>query len=459
MPDFIHTSAAVLTRVAMRGACVLAMALAPLLAGSQAATFAQVAPAATPDLAQQEIQLLKRRLAEAQVKLAEERTGRVVYETQAEVAALRGFWLLEPVDYKPLTKERLVQILDESIARQYPGKSLEYYVWLNQLFSALPEPFDMLQYMHELTGEQVAGLYDPASAVLFVRDRFDLSSPLGRMILAHEICHALQDQNHPLQELGVEDSENSDRALAVLSIAEGDATLLMSEYLAQYGNPFSLIADLPRMMAMDQQKLNNAPPAIQQSLLFPYMQGMQFFQHLNGRTRTHPQGDRADLQTDSAWRAEVFSDPPESTEQILHPEKYLTRELPGDVELPATDDMLSSATNVLGEFGTALMFEPLLGRERARKAAQGWNGDRVRVGDAKQGGRRLVQWVARWDSEQDATEFSDALREALEARYAGALRWRQSGSEWQGRARKATFTLRALEPTLISLTGSVALDD
>src|SRR5207244_879336 len=154
------------------------------------------------------------------------------------------------VNYLPLTDQKLDELLEAGIKKQFPGEALSDYIWLNQLFKALPADFDLLKTMKELTAEQVAGLYDPLSRVLFVRTDFKLEAPLGRMILAHEICHALQDQNNSLTEMGLDDSSDADRALAALSIAEGDATLLMAEHLARYGSPLGLLAQIPGMMLM-----------------------------------------------------------------------------------------------------------------------------------------------------------------------------------------------------------------
>lgn len=414
-------------------------------------------PWAPPDplaLKDQEIRLLKQQLGQARQKLDSERVGRIVYETQLRVAALHGFDVKGVVSFTPLTAAIIDRLVAESFRSQYPGETLEHYVWLNQLFSALPQPYDMQQSVRDLMGEQAAGIYDPHSKQLYVKTDFPLESPMGQMVLAHEICHAFQDSNFSLLDLGAEDSENADRALAALSIAEGDATILMSEYFAKHGNPLDLFRFLPSMLSMDQEKLNAAPLAIQESLLFPYLDGMKFFQALRGRL---PDGaKRTGAYPNAAWRKAVFLKPPQTTQQILHPELYLSQKMPAQIATPKMEGTAGKPTvNVAGEFGVRLLLAPMLGNERAAKAAEGWNGDKVAVADATQGNRRRVRWVTRWDSRQEADEFAAALEEALKARFAGKLEWQ---ADAQGRiAETPEAHLRVTRPTAegVALLGEV----
>src|SRR5690606_29869422 len=155
----------------------------------------------------------------------------------------------------------------------------------------------------------------------------------GRLVLAHEITHALQDQNFELLELGVEDHENGDRQLALMAIIEGDATLLMSEYMIEHASPFGLLSELPSLLTMSQEELDRAPVAIRESLMFPYLRGVQFFMDLAGRVPADD--DDAEpfaVALQPGWRSRVFLNPPISTEQIMHPEKYLRGEAPEPID-------------------------------------------------------------------------------------------------------------------------------
>lgn len=418
--------------------------LLSLILGAPAAVGAQPAPTPAwqpPDpgrikeqelqLKDQEIRLLKRQLDLARQQQTGDQIGRIVYETQLRVAELHGFAVKNVVVYAPLDKSVLDRLVDESIREEYPGKKQEHYVWLNQLFAALPQPFDMSTTLRDLLGEQVGGLFDPHSKRLFVKTDFPLESPMGLIILSHEICHAFQDQNFALLKMGIEDPGNGDRAMAISSLAEGDATLLMGEFFAHFGKPTDIFGFLPSVMNMDQQKLESSPPAVQEELLFPYLKGMAFFQTLHGRVRRDSQLRFA--VGDPSWRNEVFKDPPISTQQILHPDLYLANKMPAHIEIPVLAQAGPVTGNVAGEFGITQFLEPLLGTERAQAAAAGWNGDRMAVADSTDGKRRLVRWVTRWDTPRDADEFATGLEDLFSARFPGTVTWQGARAE-----RKAT---------------------
>ncbi len=360
-------------------------------------------------------QSLERRLEWTRERLKQAAIQREVYKAQIEVAALRSLPVKEPVAYELLTPETMDRIVVDTLARQYPGKSLELWGWVNALFGSQPTDLDLRELYLRLMREQAAGLYDPLSKTFYVSPQFQLDSTLGRLVLAHEITHALQDQNYELVEMGVEAEGDSDRALAALSVAEGDATLLMSEYTVRHGNPVSMLKDIPAMLAIDQTELNAAPEVIRQSLLFPYLSGMAFFQALAGRTAANPGGGRSYM-LDSAWRNEVFEAPPISTEQIIHPEKYLAGEKPESVAPPRGPAAAHEAFDVFGEFGIRLQLGITVGEKRAAQAAAGWNGDRLRVAMDESGQTHWLDWTTRWDTEADAEEFESALEETLAKR-------------------------------------------
>ncbi|MCE5230439.1 hypothetical protein LLG95_12715 [bacterium] len=404
---------------------------------------------ASDDLRDQEISILRQKLDRSQKKLAQEQIKRVVYETQLQVVALRSFAVVAPVEYAELTRAILNKIIDDSIRQQYPGERLDLYVWFNALMGALPRGMDMATELKELMGEQAAGIYDPGTKKLYVSRNFEINTSLGQMILAHEITHAMQDQDYNLRGMGIEENENDDRAMAALAVAEGDATLLMSEYLLHYGRPWSMIREIPGMLMIDQSKFQKAPPAIQQTVLFPYLEGMNFFQALAGRTRQHPKSGGWVVGMDAAWRGEVFQSPPETTEQIMHPEKYLARELPARIE-PFDTDSTASSQNVFGEFGIRTLLESSIDKPLARRAAAGWNGDRILL--TVEGPGHGLKWATRWDTPKDAEEFAGAVAQALEKRVAG-LKFERKGGDWSGQTDKAKVTIH-LAGSAVEVQGS-----
>ena len=198
--------------------------------------------------------------------------------------------------------------------------------------------------------------------------------------------------------------------LAFTALVEGDATLLMfaemdsSEDITQT-DPEAMRAMFNVMSWMlplaGGKTYRSAPPIFRESLIFPYFQGMFFHLH---------------LASEGGWKGvhEIYSRPPTSTEQILHPQKYQ----PGDafdapqaVTIPTLTEAVGDSWkhlggNCLGELQTTIMLKSVAGGTRA---AEGWDGDRYEIFLNSDGNFGLVS-VSIWDSASDAQEFADAYR-------------------------------------------------
>jgi hypothetical protein len=219
------------------------------------------------------------------------------------------------------------------------------------------------------------------------------------MILAHELTHALQDQNYDLTKLPLHQKDNDDLALATSALLEGDATILMTDFYAQHAAQGKMLTDLLAMLTGQKtEKLQAAPVFFRELLVFPYQAGQQFALALSFR------GGYEALNR-------ALADPPQSTEQILHPEKYFgERDHPVAVELPdlPTTEWRRIGNNVLGEFGIRTMLQTHLRPAEAKIAAAGWGGDRYQVYERGAGGPLGLVWRTVWDTEADATEFAGA---------------------------------------------------
>jgi hypothetical protein len=122
------------------------------------------------------------------------------------------------------------------------------------------------------------------------------------------------------------------------------------------------------------------------------------------------------------WRAvdAFYASMPESTEQILHKDKYSSGEAPVEVTMPkslATD--LGSGWSVLLEdtFGELQMGiwlrEGGVEKSAADAAAAGWGGDRLAVINGPDGAWAVAMQTA-WDTPADAEAFEAAATTALE---------------------------------------------
>lgn len=254
---------------------------------------------------------------------------------------------------------------------------------------------------------QVAGYYSPDKDQLFVVDRGGGLDASDRVTYAHEFVHQLQDQRFDLGALFAGAAEEGDRALARLALIEGDAVSVQTSWTTanltsqEVGE---LLAAALNPEAMD--ALRRAPAYLRETVLFHYQDGAAFVNRLLAG------GGYAAIDA-------AFDDPPESTEQVLHPDTYLEREPPLAVTLPdgipaALGAGWSEAErDTLGELVLRIWLrEGDTTAALARTAAAGWGGDRTILlrgpNDAV-----AVGIASAWDTPADAQEFATAAEAAL----------------------------------------------
>jgi hypothetical protein len=308
----------------------------------------------------------------------------------------------------------------------------------------LPAGADYLKLMAGALGRQPAGFYDPEARRLYVADWIELGAQ--RAALAHELAHALQDQRVGLRRfLGLAPAGRPglalDARLARQALVEGDAGVLAMEALDPRGAfPAPLeLAELDRKMRAGVAALDRpadqdpgareaagetartafTPLLLREILSFPYVDGFAFVARVRGLEPWSV--------VDALWNR-----PPESTAQILHPEKYDRHEAPLEIDalpLPALAAGYQAArADTLGELVVRVWLAAVASPEVAERAAAGWRGDRMTVylpvsspGQAQRGA--ALAWLTAWDSEADADDFLQVagarLAELADERVAG----------------------------------------
>jgi hypothetical protein len=301
-----------------------------------------------------------------------------------------------------LKREQLRAKLVEDFKEDYPQEEARQdamELWLLRLSNN--RTLDLYQLFLDLYGEQIAGLYDHKEKELFVLSEANELSPAGKATTAHEFIHSLQDQHFDLGKLLPEDSTNDDRDRAVRSLVEGDATVSEYMYAYQYLSSEEFQKIVEESSASPSTVINRVPPYIKEDLLFPYTAGAAFVTKLIERGRF----DKVNA---------AFADPPQSTEQILHPEKYLV--LPRDEPMQVTIPPLTSTLGIgwtyrdgytFGEFDVRELLKQN-GVNDPAEAAAGWGGGQTAFYENGQSALYIVD--TRWDTREDAIEFDQALR-------------------------------------------------
>ena len=315
-----------------------------------------------------------------------------------------GLELLHPVRVERRSREQLAAYLQAKLDEELPPDEERHLTRSYALLGLVPGEMDLRSLLLSLYTEQVPGFYDPDSTSLFILD--DEPPEALSTVLVHELVHALQDQAANLDSLTAKERGNDAQTAAQAAI-EGHATLVMLEYMMEQiqGRPLDLsqmdgFADQlrPALQAIRAQypALAQAPLVIQESLLFPYVEGAGFVQHIwrEGR-RLAPFGE---------WL-------PQSTEQILHPERFVggARDDPRDLHL-SVEQARVLYTDGLGELETGLMLQELVGFVEG-PAATGWDGDRFALLETSTG--EALLWVSVWDEASDRDRFADRLAPGL----------------------------------------------
>jgi len=289
----------------------------------------------------------------------------------------------------------------------------------------IPRTMDYKGLMVQAYSEEIAAFYDPRTKTMHLIKESEaaLKKPLtlleralgktngfnkdeNKTVIAHELTHALADQNFDLYALQKSIKNDDDRSIALSSLIEGEATLTMfGAQMADWrGDKISKIPadNLERTFGLlmsfmplaGGKTLREAPPILSESMLFPYFRGMIFC---------------ARQTNDGGWQAldAAYRKPPLSTEQILHPEKYgASPDVPMAVDLgtlTVNDPWKELGRNVVGEMQLGI----LLKKHGGKGAAVGWDGDQFAVFEAPEDQIGLV-WLSTWDSPEDAERFQRA---------------------------------------------------
>ena len=321
-------------------------------------------------------------------------------EIEGQVQDLRGIAANSPVARGVFDTPSLCAYLREGFRKDKPEELVKGTETLYKELGLLPQDASLEQLFLELFTSQVGGLYDNETKQMYVVSKDGAVGPVEEITYAHEFTHALQDQRFDLGKLVGEDTDQSDRTMAHRAVAEGDATLLMSLWAQRFLTPAELGEAAGSTDPASEEVLAKMPAILKDPLLFPYMSGIQL------ALGAFTQGGFEAVDG-------LFANPPDSTEQVLHPEKFAAREKPVEVAFPEDlaarlgDGWKVSLEDTLGE----VLLEVVLrdgGASATNDAAAGWGGDRVALLEGP-GVEKAVVMDTAWDTADDAAEFEAAL--------------------------------------------------
>jgi hypothetical protein len=333
-------------------------------------------------------------------------------EVLVEMSKLLSLPILSPLKKSLRSREEIRAYLlqkmkeDKDADKRYADqKSMEK-------FGLLPKDYPLEQTLVKVLTEQIAGLYDPDGKEFFIANWNTEADE--RMVMSHELTHALQDQHFHIDKWTDAAKPNDDAELARDAVVEGSALAAMLDYILRGKGSIRELGVLDPSMLMgdpdSSPELAKAPKVLQDELLFPYLAGTTFTQRV--------------LQASSGWPDfhKVYENPPASTQQIMHPDLYFQGVVPPKITLPETAGLISADwkkldENNMGEFGVLEILKQFLEKDRSTSLAAKWSADRYALFENQKNKRTLLIFRVRLSTEADAARFFGAYSEVLESKY------------------------------------------
>jgi hypothetical protein len=352
-------------------------------------------------------------------------------EIQQQVLEIRGKELKNELQRDLMTPEELKDKVINEFFADYTEADVERDVKILSTLGLIEPGFDLRQFYLDLYAEQVAGYYDSETKEMYVIAGEAFAGP-ERMTYSHEFNHVLQDQYYDLEnglKLNADYCEtDSEYCAAVSALVEGDSTLTEQFWFVQYSTRQDQQDILDFQNSYTSPVYDSAPNYMKEDFLFPYLQGFDFVYS---------------LYENGGWEAvdAAFLNPPVTTEQILHPEKYPSDQ-PITVAMPDLSSVLDEGweeidRNVMGEWYSYLILAQgwntqfMTDDADSVTAAAGWSGDTYVYYSPTGSNDYLFAWRSCWETSQDMDEFFNQSRDYGMARWGTPASNSSTAVTWQ----------------------------
>src|SRR5215213_8784470 len=359
-----------------------------------------------------------------------------------ETSEIRELSIVKAVKSGAQSRTEIERMIIKNLDSETTPAEMHAAEVLLRVFGLAPKDFAYRSFLIKLLTEQVAGYYDPKAQQFYLADWIELEGQ--KPVMAHELTHALQDQHFNLKRFEKWPKGDSDAELAAHALIEGDATLAMTLYMAK--NPLVALAFIRSLGAQELalEQFKQAPRALRESLLFPYEEGSAWATQLYKR---------------GGWEmvSQAFTKLPQSSEQILHAEKYFSYEAPQQIGLPDFKSVLGPTWkrldyDVNGEWGSYLILDEFLNdATESKRASAGWGGDRFALYETGKPDEFFIAQLTAWDTPLDAREFFNAYAMRTGKRYTDAKELKSTGEriEWQTSTGGVAIELRGSRVAIV----------
>ena len=344
----------------------------------------------------------------------EAREAALLRQLESDVAALRFPGSAATAGEPEPPAESMNQLHQRLFTGRVGGSDLDLAdeALVMRAFDFLPPGASHESFLATLTEENLVGYSEPDSVSPIVVSANDREGAFGRWLEIHSLAHVLQVERLGLGQINIEELE-ADARLALRALAEGDAAYLQYLYLEEdYLSPAEKTALGEDLNIAPSGVFSGAPTFLRSNYEFAYTAGLDFVHFLHDAEGYDG--------VDAAWM-----DPPQSSEQVLHPERYLSGDAPLAVSLASLEEVLGDGwrkvdESTFGEFYLREFLQQELAADEVDQAAMGWGGDRYAVYWNEGEATLLMLLRLAWDTPEDGDEGAAAITDYLSSRFQAA---------------------------------------
>lgn len=364
-----------------------------------------------------------------------------------ELSSITGFRVRRQLPFELITREQVNQYLKEQIRQSVKPDEIRAEEVTLKKFGFAPANFDLKQTTIDLLTEQAAAFYDFRRKKLFISDWATVN--MRDVALIHELAHALADQNFPIQKFTDKGSDDGEASLAREAVVEGQASWLMLEVgarrsgktLADPQTAHQYLDTAAATQQSDYPVFNNAPLYLRRTLMFPYDEGEKFQQAVF-------------LHDGAQAFARVFRDPPTSTAQIEHPERYFEHMPLATPDLPKPEKHAKPfVAGDMGELETRILLEQYVSTEMADELGPELKGADYRIDETKPGHRMTLVYASEWADENAASHYFDAYKTVLRGKWKSLEVSGESAERFAGKSEDGYFAVTRTGKVVLSKEG------
>lgn len=371
------------------------------------------------------------------------------------LAEITGLAMLKPVAQITMPRDKLKTYFDERISEVVKPEEIRLEELALKKLGFAPPEFDLRKTTVDLMAEQAAAFYDYRKKQMVLLEGGS-GGAMQDLALVHELAHALADQHFQLEKFIKKGGASDDGSLARMAVMEGQATWLMSEYMAKKMGQSLLQSDsIVNMMANMAGAggggfpvLQSVPLYMRESLIFPYSQGLMF-QH-KVVSKLGKEGFK-----------EVFRRAPQSTQEILHPEKYFDKTTPLPAKLPSIPkekEWKKLTEGSVGEFDHKVLLKQYA--PSMESLAEQWRGAHYQLWEQKKDATRVaLAYSSQWADNKSAAEFFNAYKDVVSKKWKKTAFSTEKPNLLQGTSEDGAFTVKLDGSRVTSIEGLPTSDD